>query len=93
MENFISGIGYALEIPYSEDSDAFYESPEPNLLTDKYSGDEDSGGIIDLSDPQLWALAEVKFVSKNNVKEDTVQIEKSTKISKKSKKIYKILRI
>lgn len=71
----------ALEIAYSEDIDAIYiEPPEPNVLTDEDSGDEDCGGNIDnLSGRQLRALAEVKFVNKNNVEEDIIQVEKCTK--------------
>nr|XP_023023884.1 uncharacterized protein LOC111512028 [Leptinotarsa decemlineata] len=70
----------ALEIAYSEDIDAIYiEPPEPNVLTDEDSGDEDCGGTIDnLSGRQLRARAEVKFANKNNVEEDIIHVEKCT---------------
>lgn len=59
----------ALEIAYNDDvEDIFIEPPDPNVLTDEDSGDEDEGGLLDnLPGAQLRAKAEVVLSNKDRI--------------------------
>lgn len=71
MQNFRDGLTLqeVLDIVESNDigdfEDIFIEPPEPNVLTDEDSGNEDDGGpTSDLSARQLTAGAEIRYAIK-----------------------------